>query len=130
MKQKKETCKVFKTLHVFQNMRKILLISLFFLTALACNAIMPQSEPTAAPTRVQATQAELPKTEAAVPRVSVEEAKTAFDSGVALIVDVRGAEFFAQGHIAGAVNIPLANIEENPAGVNLDKSQWIITYCT
>lgn len=108
-------------------------------TALACNTVTPQSEPTTAPTRFQPTlaptqipptQAELQQAESDVPRVSVEKAKAAFDSGEAVIVDVRGAEFFAQEHIAGAVNIPLANIENNPAGVNLDKNQWIITYCT
>jgi 3-mercaptopyruvate sulfurtransferase SseA len=105
-------------------------LALFILTALACNAITPQSQPTSAPARIQPTQAQLPQTENDVPRVSVVDAKSALDSGEAVIVDVRGAEFFAQGHIAGAVNMPLKNIEINPAGVNLNKDQWIITYCT
>ncbi len=45
-------------------------------------------------------------------------------------MDVRSTESFVAGHIAGALSIPLARIESNPASVTLDKSQWIITYCT
>ena len=105
-------------------MRKsFLLLSLFVFSTLACNTVMLQSRPTAMPTRV-------PQTEADVPRVSVKDAKAAFDSGQAVIVDVRSAEAFAAEHIDGSINIPLADIESNPAGVNLDKNQWIITYCT
>jgi rhodanese-related sulfurtransferase len=33
-------------------------------------------------------------------------------------------------HIAGSISIPLSEIENDPAGVKLDKKQWIITYCT
>jgi rhodanese-related sulfurtransferase len=36
----------------------------------------------------------------------------------------------AASHIPGALSIPLAEIESNPAGLNLDKAKWIITYCT
>ena len=116
-------------------MRKISLLFLLLLifSALACTptaATTPQSEPTTAPTRVPPTQANLPQTEADVPRVSVTDAKAAFDSGEAVIVDVRDAGLYAQEHIAGAKNIPLANIERDPAGVHLKKDQWIITYCT
>jgi rhodanese-related sulfurtransferase len=45
-------------------------------------------------------------------------------------VDVRSADSFAAGHVSGAINIPLTDIENNPAGVKFDKDQWIITYCT
>jgi 3-mercaptopyruvate sulfurtransferase SseA len=106
-------------------MRKIFFLSLLVLGALSCNYLMPPNPPT-----IVSAQANLPQTEDAVPRVSAAEAKAALDSGAALIVDVRGADFFAQEHIAGAVNLPLATIENKPAGVNLKKDQWIITYCT
>ncbi len=72
----------------------------------------------------------LPQTEADVPRVTAEEAKAALDSGTAVIVDVRILESFAAQHIQGALSIPLAGIEADPAGVKLDKDKWIITYCT
>jgi len=62
--------------------------------------------------------------------VTVEQAKVALDSGAAVIVDVRSSEAYAVSHIAGAINIQLGEIETNPTGLNLDKDQWIITYCT
>jgi 3-mercaptopyruvate sulfurtransferase SseA len=80
-------------------------------------------EPTSQP-------AYLPQTEAEVPRVTVQEAKAAVDSGAAIIVDVRSIEAFAAQHIKGALSMPLTGIEADPAHVALDKNQWIITYCT
>ena len=71
-----------------------------------------------------------PQTEDEVPRVTVEEAKSAFDNGKAIIVDVRSAESYAAGHAAGAISIPLANFENNIEDLSLEKDQWIITYCT
>jgi 3-mercaptopyruvate sulfurtransferase SseA len=105
----------------------------------ACNA--PTAEPTAAPTQTLAAtqiiepastqpQANLPESEAAVPRVSVEEAKAALDSGAAIIVDVRSAEAYAASHIPAAINIQLGEFETDPTDLKLDKEQWIITYCT
>nr|AOR51025.1 hypothetical protein [uncultured bacterium pAX1] len=73
---------------------------------------------------------QIPQTEDAVPRVTVEEAKSAFEDGKAIIVDVRSAEAYAAGHAAGAISIPLANFENNIEDLSLDKDQWIITYCT
>jgi rhodanese-related sulfurtransferase len=72
----------------------------------------------------------LPITEAGVPRVTVEKAKAAFDAGQAVIVDIRTAEAYASRHISGAILIPLADIERDPGAVPLDKTKWIITYCT
>lgn len=63
-----------------------------------------------------------------IQRVSVEEAKAAFDSGTAVFVDVRSAEAYQAVHISGAVNIPSEELEARLG--ELDKSQWIITYCT
>ena len=102
---------------------------------LGLSACSGQTTQTAPPTPVVApvftqTPANLPLTEAEVPRVSVQEAKAAFDSGAAVIVDVRSAEAYEASHVAGAMNIQLGEIETNPTGLNLDKDQWIITYCT
>ncbi|MBI5951949.1 MAG: rhodanese-like domain-containing protein [Chloroflexi bacterium] len=73
---------------------------------------------------------QIPQTEDAVPRVTVEEAKSTFEDGKAIIVDVRSAESYAAGHAAGAISIPLAEFENNIDSLPLDKDQWIITYCT
>ena len=113
-------------------------LSVALLAVLACNAILPQSESNA-PISTQApiftlsplpTKSGQPQTEDEVPRVSVEDAKLALDSGEAVIVDVRSSEAYAEVHIAGAVLIPLGEFEGNIANVPLDKYQWIITYCT
>ncbi|MGH8245357.1 MAG: rhodanese-like domain-containing protein, partial [Gammaproteobacteria bacterium] len=75
-------------------------------------------------------QGNIPQSEAAVPRVTVEEAKAAFDSGEAVLVDVRSQGAYEASHAAGALFIPLGEFETDPAGVELNKEQWIITYCT
>ena len=63
-----------------------------------------------------------------IARVSIEEAKSALDSGSAVFLDVRSAEAFTAQHISGAVNIPTAEIETRLA--ELDPNDWIIPYCT
>lgn len=79
------------------------------------------STPTPAPAFEEDTYPE-------IPRVKVSDAKAALDSESAIFVDVRAAEAYQVAHIAGAINIPLAEIESRIG--ELDKSQWIITYCT
>lgn len=63
-----------------------------------------------------------------IPRVSLDDAKAAFEAGTAVFVDVRGADVFAMSHIPGSLSIPLADLETRLA--ELDLNQWIITYCT
>ena len=121
---------------------KVLLSTwVLLLAVLACNYVAPTAppEPTSTPTlapttiiepTVIATRSDLPRDEAAVPRVPVEQAKAALDSGAAIIVDVRAAQSYALEHIAGSISIPLSEIETNPTGLKLKKNQWIITYCT
>lgn len=72
----------------------------------------------------------VPLTEASVPRITVEDAKAALDSGQAILVDVRSADSYASGHAAGAISISLDKFENNIGSLSLDKEQWIITYCT
>jgi len=115
------------------------------LISLACNALLPQTEPTLVPTPVQtqiiiptqitepvSTQppANLPQTDAEVSRVPADQAKAALDSGDAVIVDVRGADAYARSHIKGALEVSLSAIQTDPANLPLDKNKWIITYCT
>jgi hypothetical protein len=107
-----------------------------FLTGLACNALQPGTSPvTPHPLVVTLPSGpEIPGTgplsEAGVPRISVEDAKTALDSGQAIIVDVRSEDAYAAGHVEGAINIPLGYFETDIKNVPLEKDQWIITYCT
>lgn len=77
--------------------------------------------PTPAPAHEEETYPE-------IPRVSLEDTKDALDAGTAVIMDVRSAEAYQDRHIAGAINIPVAELVSRLD--ELDKTQWIITYCT
>ena len=46
-----------------------------------------------------------------------------------LILDVRTEEEYASGHIAGAINLPLQEIEDAPPALLPDLSQEIFVYC-
>ena len=108
----------------------LLIAALLALPACGATSTLPTVLPTLAPTRpptAESTQAPTPETgqyvplptqgpsipgsEAEVPRTSVIDAKAAFDAGEAIIVDVRSAEAFTLSHVAGAINIPLAELE-------------------
>ena len=110
------------------------IIAILIFVTLACNSVLPQAEPTQPVISTlelpQGQDNNLPQTEAGVPRVTVEDAKAALDSGEAIIVDVRSPDAFAEDHVTGAISIPLGEFEGNIANVPLDKDQWIITYCT
>ena len=64
----------------------------------------------------------------AVARVLPGDAHGSANAGAAVIVDVRGREFFDQSHAAGAISMPL---DEIPARIGeLPKDRQILTYCT
>ena len=100
------------------------------LVAVAIVLIATPSSPAAnvaAPTRPPATQpAEDIYPE--ISRVSLADAKAAFDAGTAIFVDARDGDSYAAAHIPGALSLPLFELE-NRLG-ELNRSDWIITYCT
>ena len=106
----------------------ILVLTGLAIGLLACAPTLPPTDSTSP--SPAGTSFPLPQTEADAPRVTAQEAKSAFDAGTVIIVDVRSADSYASGHIAGARSIPLDRIEADPAGVSLDPAMWIITYCT
>jgi rhodanese-related sulfurtransferase len=63
-----------------------------------------------------------------VERISLADAKKAFDADAAVFVDVRAPEAYKAQHIKGALNIPVTEID---AGVSkLPKGKKIIVYCS
>jgi 3-mercaptopyruvate sulfurtransferase SseA len=109
-------------------------IAMLVFVASACGAQPTQAQPTPAITQIIepafTPSDNIPRSEAEVPRVTIEEARVAVESGTAIIVDVRSSGAYEESHIAGAISIPLGEIERNLSGLTLDKDQWIITYCT
>lgn len=63
-----------------------------------------------------------------IERVTLQDAKSAFDSNSAVFVDVRSQEAYNALHISGALSIPEAEIQARLNELNPD--QWIIPYCT
>lgn len=58
---------------------------------------------------------------------SVSEVKQLLQQG-AQLVDVLGAEEFAQDHLPGAINIPLKQLDASSAS-RLDPGRPVIVYC-
>ena len=96
--------------------RAVLLVILSFSTA--CSNSSPPTQETPQPSTKQ------PKDPAA--------AKKLIASG-AVVLDVRTADEFASGHIAGAVNIPVAELGQRmgevAALVKTDKAAPLVVYC-
>jgi hypothetical protein len=63
-----------------------------------------------------------------VQRISLADAKAAYDLGNAIFVDVRGEPYYSQGHIPGALSIDEDELEGRLNELN--PKAWIITYCT
>lgn len=65
---------------------------------------------------------------AAATRMSAADAKKAVDAGKAVILDVRAAQAYQAGHIAGSINIPLNELAARHKELPRDKQ--VIAYCT
>jgi 3-mercaptopyruvate sulfurtransferase SseA len=63
-----------------------------------------------------------------VRRITPAEVRAALASGEAVIVDVRGAGAFAEGHIKGAMHLPTDQLLSRVGELPRDK--MIITYCS
>jgi hypothetical protein len=114
--------------------RKPFLVFVFLLfLSLACNVTNTPMQPiqttATAPAFALPTKSNIPLNENEVPRVSVQEAKEAFDSQSAIFVDVRAKASYDAGHIPGAFSIQLGEFETNPTELGLPLDHWIIPYC-
>jgi hypothetical protein len=65
---------------------------------------------------------------AKMPRISLADAKKAFDEGNVVFVDTRAEVPFKQEHVKGAINIPAEAFQTRYSEVPKDKK--IITYCS
>lgn len=63
-----------------------------------------------------------------IKRVSLADAKAAYDLGTAVFIDVRDEFSYEQNHITNALSMPLDGFQQQ---VNeLDPAKWYILYCT
>ena len=80
----------------------------------------------------QQAQAEAPKGEVLPMPIGLVQVKEMLDAKQAVIVDARSAANFAQGHIAGAIALPLEDARRNlslPSRAKIAKDTVIIAYC-
>ncbi len=63
-----------------------------------------------------------------IKRISVGDAKAAFELKSAVFIDVRGDPYYSESHIPGAIS--MTNEEMSSRMGELDKNAWIIPYCT
>ena len=67
----------------------------------------------------------------AVPRISVDDFKKLHAAGEVFVVDVRSESSFREGHIPGAVGVPLADIDRRANDLRKKvRSRPIVTYCS
>ena len=74
----------------------------------------------------QAVLTQTPASVGQVERVSLEDAKAAFDAGTAVFLDVRAGNSYEASHIPGAVSIPSNELPTRMG--ELDRGSWIIPY--
>lgn len=65
---------------------------------------------------------------ASVTRLTPQALQASLAAGDAVVVDVRSADSFASGHIAGALHIPVDEIAARQGELPPDKQ--IVTYCS
>ncbi len=96
--------------------------ALFLFAALAVIALAPRGEARTARARAQADEL------AVVPRISQADFKKALAAGAVLVLDVRDAASYANGHIPGARSIPLDELRRHVKQLKAEPRP-IVTYC-
>jgi len=71
----------------------------------------------------------LPPASATVPEISREEILRRLHDPNLAIVDVLPAAAYAERHIAGAINLPVAEVRERARAVLPDPARAIAVYC-
>ena len=107
--------------------RPILLIAIGGILILAAIGVLLLNSPSQTatlPGTSPATESAYPE----IPRVSLADAKAAYDGKTAVFIDARPAASYASGHIPGALSIPADELPQRLGELN--KNSWIITYCT
>ena len=65
----------------------------------------------------------------AAPNITGEAARALVTKQGAVLVDVRTPEEFARGHVDGALNVPVGELESTLATFPANKDQNVVVYC-
>lgn len=119
---------------LFSFLNRGALVAVSACLALGCSKLAPANTQvlpatTAAITPAAPAPAPSQNPEDKMPRINPQEAKKLVDAGKAVIIDVRGTEAYKGSHIKGAMDYPLAKIEQKDFS-GLPKGKRIIAYCT
>jgi len=112
-----------------------LIFTVAFIAVVACakppadntTVALANAAPTATPPP-SAVPSQTPTPAEDAPRITLEEAKKAYDEGKAFIIDARAEEAYKAEHIKGAVNIRSDNLDARLKEIPRDKT--IIVYCS
>jgi len=102
-------------------------VGLLLLNAACANTETHPATTTAAPSAQQPPATQSP--ESLVPRITVEELKKLMAEQQVVVVDVRSADAYNNGHIKGSINLPLNKIQAGDYK-DLPRDKRIITYCS
>lgn len=107
------------------------LVMLGILAIASCNKATTQSaaSPTPHPPFLPYASPTQMSPEDTMPRVRPEVAIKEFETGEAIIIDVRGTSTYQQEHIKGAIDYPLDRLNQADFK-GLPKDKKIIAYCT
>ena len=86
----------------------------------------PVANPASAVSNAEAAPTPIPNEE--VPRISLADAKKAFDDGTGFFVDARAEPAYKDEHVKGAINITGDKLDERLK--DLPKNKKIIVYCS
>lgn len=62
--------------------------------------------------------------------ITIDELKAGVDEGTLVVLEALPPEYFEKGHIVGASNLPLDDIDTLAPQLVPDKGQAIVTYCS
>ena len=117
---------------------KLLITTTIFAFALGCGSAAPpvtEAESAETPTEnakvadsKEADHEHSERSDKDAPRITLDDAKKAYDSGDTVFVDTRAAVFYQNERIKGALNVPSSLFEDNYESV--PKGKKIIAYCS
>lgn len=102
-------------------------VAVIAVVALALAGVVALAGCSAAPAESEDTS--MSDSSNAYAKITADEAKTMMDAGNVTIVDVRTAQEYADGHIPGAINIPLESIGSDKPAELTDTDADLIVYC-